>query len=531
MNPRVGGLLTRIKSDRVIYTFLVVLTLAVGILIGTVISYGVKGKEAPKNDQATPLTVPPPQQLSSAFAQIAKQVEPTVVNINTESVVKTPARRRRGLPPGHPGENNDDPFQDFFDRFFGGPGGDQGGGGQDGSGVRERSLGSGVIIDSKGYIITNQHVVEKADRIRVQLMDDPAGTFHDAKVIGTDRETDLAVIKIEPTRTLPTARLGNSDSMQVGDWVLAVGSPFGLNETVTAGIVSAKGRNIVPQRQFQSFIQTDAAINPGNSGGPLVNMAGEVIGINTAIFTQSMGYQGVGFAMPSNTVRDVYNQLTSGDHKVTRGSIGVLFNAEPSPALARVYGVKNGVIIAEVTPSGPAEQAGLKVGDAITGVDGKTIKDGNELVSYISAQKPGTQHKLTYLRNGKEGTATVTIADRAKLFGARLGEDDSTQGEEQPQESKMGLTVRSVSPDLADRLGIPAGKGIIVQDVKPGSFAEDVGLSRGDVILEINKQPVNNDADFKRVQSSLKSGQDVVFLVRQGRGRNAGTIFLAGTLP
>jgi serine protease Do len=260
-------------------------------------------------------------------------------------------------------------------------------------------------------------------------------------------------------------------------------------------------------------------------------MAGEVIGINTAIFTQSMGYQGVGFAMPSNTVRDVYNQLTSGDHKVTRGSIGVLFNAEPSPALARVYGVKNGVIIAEVTPSGPAEQAGLKVGDAITGVDGKTIKDGNELVSYISAQKPGTQHKLTYLRNGKEGTATVTIADRAKLFGARLGEDDSTQGEEQPQESKMGLTVRSVSPDLADRLGIPAGKGIIVQDVKPGSFAEDVGLSRGDVILEINKQPVNNDADFKRVQSSLKSGQDVVFLVRQGRGRNAGTIFLAGTLP
>ncbi len=528
MDPRVGGLVRKMKSRRVTSTLLIVLTLALGILIGSVISIGVKGKEGQKSsDTATPLTVPPPQQLSSAFAQIAKQIEPSVVNINTESTVKP--RRRRGLPPGHPGDQGgeENPFQDFFDRFFGGPG-DSGG---EGSGVRERSLGSGVIADPKGFILTNEHVVDKAERIRVQLKSDPPGTLHDAKVVGSDKETDLAVIKIDVNQTLPAAKFGNSDGMQVGDWVLAVGSPFGLEETVTAGIVSAKGRNIVPQRQFQSFIQTDAAINPGNSGGPLVNMAGEVIGINTAIFTQSMGYQGVGFALPSNTVVKVYNQLTSSDHRVVRGSIGVLFNAEPNPALARVYGVQNGVIIAEVTPGGPAEKAGLKVGDAITAVDGKTVKNGDELVSDISGLKPNTPHTLTYIRNGKEGKATVTIADRSKLFASRLGEEEGGGEQEQPQESKLGMSVRPISPDIADRLGIPAGKGVIVQDVKPGSFAEDVGLSRGDVILEINKQPVNNEDDFRKVQTQLKSGQDVVFLVRQGRGRNAGTIFLAGTLP
>ncbi len=526
MHPRASGLLQVMKNRRVSSTLLVVLTLAVGILIGSVISTGVKGKEGQKSaETATPLTVPPQQQGStSAFAQIAKQIEPSVVNINTESVVKP--RRRRGLPQGHPGQGDqENPFQDFFDRFFGG---DQGAAPE---GSRERSLGSGVIADPKGFILTNEHVVDKAERIRVQLKSDPPGVLHDAKVIGTDKETDLAVIKIDASQPLPAAKFGNSDGMQVGDWVLAVGSPFGLEETVTAGIVSAKGRNIVPQRQFQSFIQTDAAINPGNSGGPLVNMAGEVIGINTAIFTQSMGYQGVGFALPSNTVVKVYNQLTGSDHKVVRGSIGVLFNAEPNPALARVYGVQNGVIIAEVTPGGPAEKAGLKVGDAITAVDGKPVKNGDELVADISSQRPGTQHNLTYLRNGKEGKATVTIADRSKLFAARMGEEEGGGEEEQPQESKLGLSVRSITPDIADRLGIPAGKGVIVQDVRAGSFGEDVGLSRGDVIMEINKQAVNNDDDFKKIQSQLKSGQDVVFLVRQGRGRNAGTIFLAGTLP
>jgi serine protease Do len=284
MDSRVSALWVRLKANRWAYTLTILATLTVGILIGTVISYGVKGQEQ-KTSDATALKVPAPQQLSNTFSQISKQLEPSVVNINTESTVK-PQRRRspRNRPqgPGDQGDQggDDSPFQDFFDRFFGGQGGDAGP-------VRERSLGSGVIVDAKGYIITNRHVVDKADRIRVKLQDDPAGVQHNAKVIGTDQETDLAVIKIEVNKPVPAAKLGNSDSMQVGDWVLAVGSPFGLQETVTAGIVSAKGRNIVPNRQFQSFIQTDAAINPGNSGGPLVNMAGEVIGINTAILTET----------------------------------------------------------------------------------------------------------------------------------------------------------------------------------------------------------------------------------------------------
>jgi serine protease Do len=389
-----------------------------------------------------------------------------------------------------------------------------------------------VIVDAKGYIVTNRHVVAKADRIRVKLMDDPPGTLHDAKVIGIDQETDLAVIKIDVNRSLPAAKLGNSDGMQVGDWVLAIGSPFGLQESVTAGIVSAKGRNIVPNRQFQSFIQTDAAINPGNSGGPLVNMNGEVIGINTAILTETNAYAGVGFAMPSNTVAQVYNALISPEHKVTRGSIGVEFNAQPNPAVARVYGVSSGVTIANVVQGGPADQAGLKTGDTIISVDGKPVKNGDELVADIAARKPGSKANVGYVRNGKNGEATVTIADRSKLFASRLGEDEEGGEESQPKQSKLGVTVRAITPDMADRLDIPPGKGVIVQDVKPGSFADDTGLSRGDIILQINKQPVNSEDDFNRIEAQLKSGQDVVFLVRpRGTGREGGTIFMAGTLP
>jgi serine protease Do len=374
--------------------------------------------------------------------------------------------------------------------------------------------------------------VEKADRIRVKLDDDPPGVLHDAKVIGTDTETDLAVIKIEVNRALPTAKLGNSDSMQVGDWVLAVGSPFGLQATVTAGIVSAKGRNIVPGRQFQSFIQTDAAINPGNSGGPLVNMAGEVIGINTAILTDTNAYAGVGFALPSNTVANVYNQLIGPEHRVSRGSIGIEFNAQENPAIARVYGVNSGVTISNVVAGSPAEQAGLKVGDNINSVDGRPVKNGDELVSDIASRKPGAKVTLGVIRNGKKQDITVTVADRAKLFASRLGEEEDSSDSSSPKESKLGLSVRAVTSDIADRLDIPAGKGIIVQDVKPGSFADDVGLNRGDVILEINKQPLNNEDDYNRISSALKSGQDVVFLVRsRGAGRQDGTVFLAGTLP
>ena len=375
-------------------------------------------------------------------------------------------------------------------------------------------------------------MVEKADRIRVKLQDDPPGLLRDAKVVGSDQETDLAVIKIEGDKAFPVAKLGNSDSMQVGDWVLAVGSPFGLQETVTAGIVSAKGRNIVPQRQFQSFIQTDAAINPGNSGGPLVNMAGEVIGINTAILTDTNAYAGVGFAMPSNTVAQVYNQLVSPEHRVSRGSIGIMFNALDNPAIARVYGTGSGVTISDVTAGSPAEAAGLKVGDTIVSVDGKTVKNGDELVADIAARKPSSKIVVGFIRNGKKQEATATVADRAKLFAARLGDEDENSQDAGPKESKLGITVRTLNQEMADRLDVPANKGVIVQDVKAGSFAEDVGLSRGDIILEVNKQPVNSEDAFTRSPATLKSGQDVVFLVRQrGAGRQGGTIFLAGTLP
>jgi serine protease Do len=511
---------------------LVFLTLAVGILIGTVIQRSVRGETNLAADAKALQASTSPQALSSAFSQVAKQIEPSVVNINTESTIK-PTRRgqRRGQSPDDEDNNGGDDFQDFFDRFFGGQGpGPQG----RPEGMRQRSLGSGVIVDPKGYIVTNAHVVEKADRIRVNLAgEEPGAPPYDAKVIGVDRETDLAVIKIDAKKSLPAAKLGNSDAMNVGDWVLAIGSPFGLEQTVTAGIISSKGRNIDNTHQFQSFLQTDAAINPGNSGGPLVNMNSEVIGINTAIFTQSMGSQGVGFAMPSSTVLNVYNQLIGPGNRVTRGSIGVVFNAVPNPAIQRVYGVNGGVTIASVSPNGPAEAAGLKVGDTIVAVDGKKIKTGDELVNEISSRKPGTKAAITYVRGGKEDKATVTIADREKLFGTDNA-DDEQASTDKPGDNKLGLSVKALTPQIAEQMDVPANKGVLVQDVKPQSFAEDVGLQRGNIILEINRKPVNSEEDFRRIQAELKSGQDVVFLVKDGRGRgprNGGTIFLAGTLP
>ncbi|HXX28775.1 MAG TPA: Do family serine endopeptidase [Terriglobales bacterium] len=518
MDPH-AGLWGHLKANRPAYSLTIVATLAIGILTGTIISRGVRGQENKKSaDGPAPLSVPSPTQLSNQFSQIAKELEPSVVNINTESVIKNPPHRRR-----NPGGDDQNPFDDFFDRFFGGsprP-------------PRETSLGSGVIVDTKGYIVTNRHVVEKADRIKVVLQGDTPNVTHEARVVGTDEETDLAVIKIDVDKSLPVAKLGNSDSMQVGDWVLAVGSPFGLEETVTAGIVSAKGRNIVPQRQFQSFIQTDAAINPGNSGGPLVNMAGEVIGINTAILTDTNAYAGVGFALPSNTVVSVYNQLISPDHRVSRGSIGIEFPPQQNPAITRVYaGGNDGVTIGRVLPHTPAEAAGLKVGDTIVSVDGKPVKNGDDLVSYIASRKPGTKLAIGFIRDGKQQQTSVTVADRAKLLGTRLGEEEEGSEEASPKTGKLGLSVGAVTNEMAEHFDIPAGKGVVVHDVKPGSFADDLGVVPGDVILEINKQPVNAEEDFDRIASGLKSGQDVVFLIRELRtGRDGGTNFLAGTLP
>jgi serine protease Do len=545
MNSRFAALVARIRAQRMLSALAILLTLAVGILIGTVLSRsGVRGNSA-TSDAALLPAMQSPQQLSNTFGQVAKAIEPAVVNVSTESNPKPRTRGRNRNPNrGQQDNGGDDPFQDFFDRFFGGqqqgPGGgddDQGGNPFQGGpgGGRQRSLGSGVVLNANGYIVTNFHVVDKADRIRVKLFDEPIGTLHDAKIVGVDRETDLAVIKIEPPKDHPLipARLGDSDKMSVGDWVLAVGSPFDLEATVTAGIVSAKGRNLPGGRQFQSFIQTDAAINPGNSGGPLVNMNGEVIGINTAIYTQSFGYQGVGFAMPSNVVRDVYEQLTTGDHRVARGSIGVEFSAVPNPAVLRMYGVKNGVTISNVRPDSPAAKAGLQGEDTITAVNGKPIKSGDELVNLISATKPGNKINLTFVRNGQQKEASVAVADRAKLFADRNSDQtpEETPDESQPQPTKLGVTVKAVSPEMAERMGTPEGKGVQVVDVKPDSFADDLQLQPGMIILKVNKQPVNSEEEFRKITSQLKSGQDVVFLVHTGRGANGGNAFISGTLP
>jgi serine protease Do len=509
----------------------ILLTLTVGILIGTVLSRG--GVKGNSTADGALLPMQTPQQLGNTFGQVAKQIEPSVVNINTESAAKT---RRRSGRPNRGQDNGEDPFQDFFDRFFGGQNPDddqQSPFGQESPG-RQKSLGSGVILNTNGYIITNFHVVDGAERIRVRIKDDPPDLLHDAKLVGTDRETDLAVIKIEPPKdkALVPARLGDSEHMNQGDWVLAVGSPFGLENTVTAGIVSAIGRNINPGRQFQSFIQTDAAINPGNSGGPLVNMNGEVIGINTAIFTQGFGYQGVGFAMPSNTVREVYDQLISAQHRVARGSIGVQFNGTTNAAVARMYGAKSGVTITTVFDDKPAAKAGLKMGDTITAVNGKPVKTGDELVGIISSVKPGNKVNITYVRDGQQKEASVAVEDRTKLFPDTTEEAEDTNDSHEPAPTKLGVTVHSMTQDQADRLGITGARGVIVTEVKPDSFAEDIGLRQGMVITQVNKQPVNSDEEFRKLTSQLKSGQDVVFLVRQGgRGSSSGNIFVSGTLP
>jgi serine protease Do len=533
MNSRFAALIARIRTQRLLFTLALLLTLTVGILIGTVLSGG--GVHAKSGPALLPMQSP--QQLSNTFGQVAKTIEPAVVNISTESNIRT-RRRTRGNRAQDNG-NGSDPFQDFFDRFFG-PG--QGGGGNDDDqnpfdgpgGGRQRSLGSGVILDTDGYIITNLHVVDKADRIRVKLMDDPPGVLHDAKVIGSDSETDLAVIKIDAPKDHPLtkASLGNSDVMSVGDWVLAVGSPFDLEETVTAGIVSAKGRNLRDsRRQFQSFIQTDAAINPGNSGGPLVNMAAEVIGINTAIYTQGNGYQGVGFALPSNVVNNVYHQLKEGkEHRVERGSIGVVFN-QGTPALARMYGVKNGVTISGVTAGSPAEKAGLLPEDTITTIDGKSVKNGDEMVGIISAVKPGNKIAVDFVRNGQEKHASVGVVDRAKLIGDSSDPSQDSEDEKPVTSKKLGVTVHSLSNDQAEQMGVTTPRGAVVVDVKPDTFAEDIGLRPGMVILKVNRQPVNNEDEFKKITSQLKSGQDVVFFIKLPPNAGGGNIFVSGTLP
>jgi serine protease Do len=546
------NILTRLRANRLTATFALLATLSIGIVAGSVLTRSVNGKEQTvDSSDARPLAIPSPVTMSNEFSRITKQVGPAVVNINTITLPKqsNAARRqpRRGQQaPNGGGDDQQSPgdMQDFFNRFFGGQGGDDGAG--PGNAERE-ALGSGFIVDSRGYIITNNHVIDKADKIYVKLdsdPDNPADHGHPAKVIGTDPETDIAVIKIDAPQNLPTVKLGNSDGAQVGDWVLAIGSPFSLSETVTAGIVSAKNRSIDEPgpngapNQFQKFIQTDAAINPGNSGGPLVDMAGQVIGMNTAIYTQSMGSQGVGFAMPANIIANVYNMLISPEHKVVRGSIGITFQGALSAAVDRVYGfTSGGVLVNAVTPNGPASKGGVKPGDVIVSIDGKPVKNGDELVADISSRKIGSTVQLGLLRNGQKQTVSVGIADRAKLFADVANQTDDNTPPSQPDagEGKLGITVSQVPGNIASRLGVKGG--VMVTNVRPGSFADEINLTKGTIITEIDtptrKSPVTDQAAYQSIVSSLKSGDDVAFIVRSSAGNGAagGPSYLGGTLP
>jgi serine protease Do len=542
-------LLDRIRSRRLATTFTLLATLSVGILAGSVLTRNVSGKEqaAISSSDARPLIIPSPVALSNGFSQIVKQVGPAVVNINTEELPKPATnskRRRPGQRPPQPNnpDGDDDSqqapgdMQDFFNRFFGGQGGDDG----DGGGGERRALGSGFIVDSRGYIITNNHVVDKADKIYVKLSSDPDDAGDPgrvATVIGVDKDTDIAVIKIDTKEPLPTIKLGNSDGAQVGDWVLAIGSPFSLSKTVTAGIISAKNRSIdeagangVSQTQFQRFIQTDAAINPGNSGGPLVDMAGQVVGMNTAIYTQSMGSQGVGFAMPANIIANVYNMLIGPEHKVVRGSIGIQFQTAQSSAVGRVYGFTNGVIVGVVTPNGGAAKAGLQAGDVLVSIDGRNIKDGDDLVNDISARHVGSSVKIGYLRDGKQNTANVVIGDRAKTYADITGQQDEpvTPQESDAGEGKLGITVSAIPPTIAAKSGIKGG--VIITNVRPGSFADEIGLGKSAIITAINRKPVTDEASYRAIVSTLKSKDDVVFVIQFPNQKNVNS-YVGGTLP
>jgi serine protease Do len=535
------SLRSKLRSGRLTTTFTLLATLSAGVLAGSVLTGHVSAKQQQvDSSDARPIQIPNPVTLSNGFSTIVKEVGPAVVNINTESLPKQqPLSRRRNVPQqpnGDDDQGDQGNMQDFFNHFFGGQGGMQ-----PQEAGPQRALGSGFIVDPRGYIITNNHVVDKADHIYVKLSgdpDDPTYPGRPATVVGVDKDTDIAVIKIDTKTPLPTIKLGNSDGVQVGDWVLAIGTPFGQRNTVSAGIISAKNRSIdeggdangIATNEFQKFIQTDAAINPGNSGGPLVDMAGQVIGMNTAIFTQSAGSEGIGFAMPSDTIASVYNQLIGPEHKVIRGSIGVQFQAAESSAVGRVYGFANGgVIVSEVIPNGPSAKAGVQPQDIITSVDGKPIKNGDELINIVSSKQPGSTVRLGILRGNKNLTLDVGIMDRAKLY-ANMGNasNDDSNGPDATDvgQNKLGITVQATTADISGKLHITGG--VVVASVKPGSFADDIGMSQGSVIVEINRKPVTDVASYRSIVTGLKSGDDVVFVVRSV---NRGNTYLGGTLP
>ncbi|HEX8456125.1 MAG TPA: Do family serine endopeptidase [Pyrinomonadaceae bacterium] len=456
-----------------------------------------------------------PEALSASFAEIAQRVEPAVVNIDT---VSAPQMTERAPSTGSGNSNSgddddsddkdgggDNPLMEMFRRQAQRP---------------SRGVGSGFIVDPKGYILTNQHVVEGATRITVRLQ---SGELMRGRVVGEDDETDLAVVKVEPMRDLPTVKLGNSDEAQVGDWVLAVGSPFGLDQTVTAGIISTRERTTPVSSSFQRFLQTDAAINRGNSGGPLVNMRGEVIGINSQIATSTGDYNGIGFALPSNEASFVYRQLVAGG-RVKRGYLGVLLDSVKAE-FARVYNLKDakGAIITDVR-EGPARTAGIQVNDIIVEFNGKPVTNSQDLINKVASTPVGETVQLTFLRdmNGQleRRTVSVSVGERPPRSAAeatptptpttpKINSDKPTSTER----PTLGLTLSELTPQLANERNLKGVRGLLVRDVDQSGLAFEASIAENMVIQRVNRIPVNTLAEFERVINNLKVGDAVVMNV------------------
>jgi len=447
------------------------------------------------------------RQTGKAFASVARAVSPSVVFIQVEGSAPGSEVTQFSSPHGQDSPFGDDLLRRFFgERLPGIPRGEV-------PQRKRRSVGQGSgfvfaadkgLFSDKTYILTNNHVVEKADKIRVKFQD---GREFDAKVTGRDPQSDVAVIEIG-TGGLPALPLGDSSHLEVGEWVVAIGNPFGLSHTLTVGVVSATGRTSIGINDYEDFIQTDAAINPGNSGGPLVNLDGEVVGMNTAIFSRSGGYMGVGFAIPINLASAIANQLI--EHgEVTRGYLGIVIQPL-TPDLAESFGMEQhqGILVAQVSEDSPAAEAGLRQGDVIVAYQGEPVKNVGTFRNRVSLTRPGSQESLIVLRDGERRSLNVTIG--------RLTKDKLVAEASAHTADELGLTVQTLTPQLAEQLGAKAGEGVVVSQVQPGSIAALAGIAPGAVILQANRRPVNSAAEFERaVGQGGGSNKRVLLLIRK----------------
>jgi len=447
-----------------------------------------------------PKIVAPADQLGQAFAMVAAHVRPCVVSVYSEKVIKF-TEPEFSFPFGN------DLFRQFFGNQFSTPQQPQ----QREYRGMQRGMGSGMILDKQGHILTNYHVVRDTDELKVQLADKRQ---FQAEIVGTDPKTDVAVIRIKGRvpQDLPTITLGDSDALQVGDLVMAIGAPFGLQQTVTEGIISATGRSNVGIADYEDFLQTDAPINPGNSGGPLVNMRGEVIGMNSAIATSVGQFAGVGFSIPSNMIKSMLPKLLKGE-KIVRGQLGVIIQ-NVTKDLAKQFNLSEakGVLVSQVNKGSPAEAAGIKVGDVIVRYDGQDVQDVRHLRNLVAGTAPGTKVKIEIMRDGKPQTLTATIGQQSgETLAAAPSEEGATML------SKLGLSVQTLTPDLAKQLGVEAEKGVVITDVSEGSLASLAGLQKGDVIVEADHQAVASAGELEQVLAKAKDKDNVLLLVnRQG---------------